>query len=600
MGHYKSNTNDIKFFMREIISVDNLYKNSRFNEYDMATIENILEEMKNLSENLLSESFKIDESDKIKFDRDRNKVILGNKFKKVYKDFIASSWPQMELPTELGGVDMPNTLKWALAELILGSNPALMFYTINFAFTKVAYNYGNERDKKIATLMASKNWGATMVLTEPEAGSDVGSMRTEAVMREDGTWSLKGNKRFITSGDQDLTENIIHFVLARPKGRETGTKNLSLFLVPKYNFDLESGNLKNRNGIYATKMEDKMGLTDSATCEMILGEKEECIGYLLNDEHNGIYQMFKIIEFARMLIGAKSISTLSTGYLNALEYAKIRVQGGDITKLQDKNSKRVEIINHPDVRRSLLKQKSYSEGLRALLLYTAQIQDLILLDPENKKLKDLNDLLLPVVKGYGSERAYRLLGEETLQVFGGSGYTKDYPIEQYLRDAKIDTLYEGTTAIQGLDLFFRKIVKNYGQAISQLKDEILLYLEKTKNEKDSRALKDVISKYEEVLEELIARTIKGNEELYTVGLNTSNFLYITGDIILAYLHLKMSDRAKELLQDKNTKDYKEEYLEGKIISQKYFFNYTLKETLALLESIKEEDGEVMRKSKNIF
>ena len=319
--------------------------------------------------------------------------------------------------------------------------------------------------------MVDKQWGATMMLTEPDAGSDVGAGRSKAVKQADGTWHITGTKRFITSGDADLFENIVHFVLARPEGHGPGTKGLSLFLIPKFMFDFETGALGKRNGVYVTNVEHKMGLNVSSTCEMNLGEKEPAVGYLLGEVHDGIAQMFKIIEFARMMVGTKAISTLSAGYQQALAYAKTRVQGGDMKDMANKASPRVTIINHPDVRRSLMTQKAYAEGIRALVPYTASIQDKVLLakaagksEDEIKDLEHLNDLLLPIVKGYGSERAWTLLGTESLQTFGGSGFTQDWPLEQYVRDAKIDTLYEGTTAIQGLDFFFRKIIKDNGSA----------------------------------------------------------------------------------------------------------------------------------------
>ena len=305
---------------------------------------------------------------------------------------------------------------------VLGSNPSVHIYASGFAFAHVAYMLGTDEQKKIAKLMVENDWGATMQLTEPDAGSDVGAGRSKAVQQPDGTWHITGTKRFITSGDSDLNPNIIHYVLARPEGAGPGTKGLSLFLIPKFMFDFETGELGKRNGVYVTNVEHKMGLNVSATCEMNLGEKEPAVGYLLGDVHNGIAQMFKIIEFARMMVGTKAIATLSAGYQQALAYAKTRVQGGDMKVMNDKASPRVTIIKHPDVRRSLMTQKAYAEGMRALILYTASIQDAVQLAKANgeaqEKIDDLealNDLLLPIVKGYGSEKSWVLLGTESLQ-----------------------------------------------------------------------------------------------------------------------------------------------------------------------------------------
>src|SRR3954466_8765605 len=309
--------------------------------------------------------------------------------------------------------------------------------------------------------MVDRGWGAAMVLTEPDAGSDVGAGRTKAVEQPDGSWHIEGVKRFITSAVNDMVENVIHLVLARPEGAGAGTKGLSLFVVPEWHFDPETGELGERNGAFVTNVEHKMGLKASTTCELRFGEIDgiPAKGWLVGDVHEGIAQMFQVIEHARMMVGTKAIATLSTGYLNALEYAKTRVQSADLTRASDKTAPRVTIIHHPDVRRSLMLNKAYAEGLRALVIYTSAAQDRIIVGEhegaDTSADEAINDLLLPIVKGVGSERSYDQLAQ-ALQVFGGSGYLQDYPLEQYIRDAKIDTLYEGTAAIQAQDFFFRK------------------------------------------------------------------------------------------------------------------------------------------------
>ena len=336
---------------------------------------------------------------------------------------------------------------------------------------------GNEQQKRWAAMALERGWAATMVLTEPDAGSDVGAGRAKAIAQPDGTWHIEGVKRFISGGDVgDTAENIFHLVLARPEGAGPGTKGLSLFYVPKYLFDPDTLELGPRNGVFATGLEHKMGLKSSPTCELTFGAHGiPAVGYLVGDVHNGIAQMFTVIENARMTIGVKAAGTLSTGYLNALAFAKERVQGADLTQMTDKAAPRVTIIHHPDVRRSLMTQKAYAEGLRALYMYAAAhqnddvAQQVSGASPEMAHRVD--DLLLPVVKGVGSERAYELL-TESLQTFGGSGFLQDYPIEQYIRDAKIDSLYEGTTAIQALDLFFRKIVRDRGEALAHVAAQI--------------------------------------------------------------------------------------------------------------------------------
>ena len=443
--------------------------------------------------------------------------------------------------------------------------------------------------------MIEKQWGATMVLTEPDAGSDVGSGRTRAHLQEDGTWHIEGVKRFITSGEHDMSENILHLVLARPVGIEgvggPGTKGLSLFIVPKFDFDLKSGELTGeRNGAYVTNVEKKMGIKVSTTCEVTFGENTPARGWLLGEVHDGIAQMFQVIENARMLVGTKAIATLSSGYLNALEYAKTRVQGADLMQAADKSAPRVTITHHPDVRRSLMTQKSYSEALRALVLYTATWQDRVQIADHNGERDELaervNDLLLPIVKGYGSERSWVLLGTESLQTFGGSGFLQDYPIEQYVRDAKIDTLYEGTTAIQGQDLFFRKIVKDQAQALGHIAEQVETFVKKgeaSSTDSDGRLKveRELLAKGLEDGQAIVGTLIdqlmssdpnaEGGDQrnIYKVGLNTSRLLMALGDIICSWLLLRQAEVALEKLGGEVSEKDKLFY-EGKVAAAQFF------------------------------
>jgi hypothetical protein len=510
--------------------------------------------------------------------------------KKSFRALMDSGAWQLELPEALGGQVTPPSVQWAVHELNIGANPAALLYSAGPKFAYALWATGNERDQRIAEIMIDRLWGATMVLTEPDAGSDVGAGRTKATAQPDGTWHIEGVKRFITSGEHDLTENIIHLVLARPQGVEgvggPGTKGLSLFIVPKFHFDLETGELTERNGVFATNLEKKMGIKGSATCELTFGGTEvPASGWLLGEVHDGIAQMFRMIEHARMLVGAKAIATLSTGYLNALEYAKTRIQGADLTQAADRTAQRVTIAHHPDVRRSLMTQKSFTEGLRALLLYTATVQDRIAIARADGTLDEpaerLNDLLLPIVKGYGSERSWVLLGTESLQTFGGSGFLIDYPIEQYVRDAKIDTLYEGTTAIQGQDLFFRKIVKDRGRALADLSAQINEWIGREggngqlKEERAllQRSLEDVRAIVATMINDLGASAPgiphSDPRNVYKIGLNTTRLLMAIGDVICSWLLLRGAEVALERLND-DLPPAEKSFYEGKVGSGRWF------------------------------
>ncbi|MFI0737954.1 acyl-CoA dehydrogenase [Streptomyces sp. NPDC021100] len=578
MGHYKSNLRDIEFNLFEVLGRDKLYGTGPFAEMDVETAKDILSEIARLSENELAASYADTDRNPPVFDPETNTAPVPDTFKKSYQAYMDAEWWRLGIPEEIGGTVAPRSLLWGFAETILGSNPAVWMYSSGPAFAGVLFAEGTEQQKHIAKIAVEKQWGSTMVLTEPDAGSDVGAGRTKAVQQEDGSWHITGVKRFITSGEHDMADNILHYVLARPEGAGPGTKGLSLFLVPKYEFDFETGELGARNGVYATNVEHKMGLKASNTCEMTFGDKHPAKGWLIGEKHDGIRQMFMIIEFARMMVGTKAIATLSTGYLNALEYAKERVQGPDLANFTDKKAPKVTITHHPDVRRSLMTQKAYAEGMRALVLYTAAVQDEILVKEaageDTKALNGLNDLLLPIVKGYGSEKSYEQLAQ-SLQTFGGSGYLQEYPIEQYIRDAKIDTLYEGTTAIQGQDFFFRKIVRDQGQALTTLSEEIKKFLAEAAGGEELAAAREQLAKAAGELEAIVgtmltdlAATEKDVKSIYKVGLNTTRLLMASGDVVVGYLLLRGAAVAAEKLPAAAAKD--KAFYTGKIAAAKFF------------------------------
>jgi alkylation response protein AidB-like acyl-CoA dehydrogenase len=433
-------------------------------------------------------------------------------------------------------------------------------YCNGATFAKILWELGTSEQRHFAELAVEREWGATMVLTEPDAGSDVGAGRTKAVEQPDGTWHIEGVKRFITVGEHDLTENIFHLVLARPEGAAPGTKGLSMFLVPKFHVNPD-GSPGERNGVRATNVEHKMGLKVSTTCELTFGGDpgRPAVGTLVGGVHDGIRQMFMIIEHARMMVGFKAIETLSTGYLNALDYAKNRVQGPDLTKQNDKASPRVTIIHHPDVRRMLMLQKAYTEGMRSLVLYTATQQDRVQIAAAQGE-KDAaaaarNDLLLPVVKALGAERAYEML-TLSLQTLGGSGFLQDYPIEQYIRDSKIDSLYEGTTAIQSLDFFFRKLVRDQGAGVKALLAEVASFA--SAEDPDGRlkteraAIGDGVTAFEAMLTAMTGFLIGAFErpdEIYKIGQQSVRLLLAFGDLIVAWLLGRQAEIAVRALDN---------------------------------------------------
>ncbi|KAA1251935.1 acyl-CoA dehydrogenase [Mycobacterium simiae] len=611
MSHYKSNVRDQVFTLFDVLGVDKVFGDGEFSDLDVDTAREMLVEVSRLAEGPVAASFVEGDRNPPVFHPKTHSVTLPDQFKDSVRAFIDAGWGKAGIDEALGGTPMPKSLVWALHEHILGANPAVWMYGGGAGFANIFYHLGTEEQKAWAVMAAERNWGSTMVLTEPDAGSDVGAGRTKAVRQADGSWHIDGVKRFITSGDSDdLFENIFHLVLARPEGAGPGTKGLSLFFVPKFLFDFKTGELGERNGVFVTNVEHKMGLKVSTTCELSLGQHGvPAKGWLVGEVHNGIAQMFEVIEQARMMVGTKAIATLSTGYLNALEYAKSRVQGADLTQMTDKTAPRVTITCHPDVRRSLMTQKAYAEGLRALYLYTATFQDAAVAEAvhgvDAKLAAKVNDLMLPIVKGVGSEQAYAKL-TESLQTLGGSGFLQDYPIEQYIRDAKIDSLYEGTTAIQAQDFFFRKIIRDKGVALAHVSGQIQEFVDsesgngrlKTERALLAKALADVQAMAATLTGYLMAAQ-QDVTSLYKVGLGSVRFLMSVGDLVIGWLLQRQAAVAVAALDAGATGDDRA-YYEGKIAVASFFAKNFLPLLTSTREVIETLDNDIMELDEAAF
>ena len=578
MGHFKSNLRDIEFNLFEVLNRQDVLGAAPYADVDEDTVRGILDEVNRLATGPVAESYAEADRNPPVFDPAAHSVKIPEAFRRSYRAFMDAEWFRLELPPELGGTSVPRSVIWAVGEMILGANPAVWMYADVGSFSRALWQLGTPEQRRVAQHAVAGQWGYTMVLTEPDAGSDVGAGRTRAIQQPDGTWHIEGVKRFITSAEHDLSDNILHLVLARPEGAGPGTKGLSMFLVPKYLVGPD-GELGERNGVYVTGVEHKMGLKVSTTCELTFGAEHPAVGTLVGGVHDGIRQMFMIIEAARMMVGTKAISTLSTGYLNALDFAKNRVQGADLKQMTDKAAPRVTIMHHPDVRRSLMLQKAYAEGMRALVYYTASIQDTVQIaaargEPDEQAAA-LNDLLLPVVKGVGSERAFELL-TQSLQTLGGSGYLQDYPIEQYLRDAKIDSLYEGTTAIQGLDLYFRKIVRNGGTALGQLTSQIREFAAADGGNGRLKAERAALARAAGDVEAIaagmngfLAASVEQPAEIYRAGLNTTRLLLALGDLVIGWMLARQAEVALEQL-DAGAKPGDQAFYEGKVAAARFF------------------------------
>ncbi|MCW2663880.1 MAG: fadE15 [Mycobacterium sp.] len=609
MSHYIANVRDLEFNLFEVLQVGAVLGAGRYSDLDEDTVRTILAEAARLAEGPVAESFAAADRNPPVFDPVEHTISVPDELAKTVRAIKEAGWWRLGMAEEIGGIPAPPPLAWAVNEMTVCANPSANFFNFGPFMAQALFEEGNEQQRQWAAIGVERGWQATMVLTEPDAGSDVGAGRTKAIGQSDGTWHIEGVKRFISGGDVGETaENIFHLVLARPEGAGPGTKGLSLFYVPKYLFDPETFELGSRNGVFATGLEHKMGIKSSPTCELTFGDGDvPAVGYLVGDVHNGIAQMFTVIEQARMTIGVKAAGTLSTGYLNALAFAKERVQGADLTQMADKTAPRVTIIHHPDVRRSLMTQKAYAEGLRALYMYAAAHQDgdvaqrVSGADPGMTH--RIDDLLLPIVKGVSSERAYEIL-TESLQTLGGSGFLVDYPLEQYIRDSKIDSLYEGTTAIQALDFFFRKIVRDRGEALQFLTAQISTTIEtcdealKPQAELVQTALDDVTAMTGALTGFLMSAT-QHPTEIYKVGLGSVRYLLAVGDLLIGWRLLVHAGVAHAALADAPSTSDKSFY-QGKIATATFFAKNMLPKLTAQRTVIESIDDDIMRVSEDAF
>ena len=566
----------------------------------------ILREVARLSEGPIADSFVEADRNPPRFVPGKHTITVPDSVRPAVAAFKDAGWWRIGMSEVVGGMPAPAPVAWAVNEMMVCANPAIQWYSTP-VMSQVLGLVGTEQQKQWARIGLERGWTGTMALTEPDAGSDVGAGRTKAIAQPDGTWHIEGVKRFISGGDVgDTAENLFHLVLARPEGAGPGTKGLSLFYVPKYLFDPDTLDLRERNGVFATALEEKMGIKASPTCELTFGATDiPAVGYLVGDMHDGIAQMFKAIQYARMMVGIKSIGTLSTAYLHALDYAQQRVQGPDLTRFTDKNAPRVPITRHPDVRRSLILQKAYAEGLRALYMYAAahsyEFGVALVAGVDADLAARVHDLLLPIVKGVGSEKSYQWINE-SLQTLGGSGYLKDYPIEQYIRDTRIDSLYEGTTAIQSLDFVFRKIARDRGVALAHVAGQIAAFIDNITGDrlKAERALLQAALSDVQAMTGTLTTYLLAAEhnptELYKIGLVSVAFLHAVGDLLIAWRLLVQADIAAAAL-DAGADD---SFYRGKLAAASFFAKTILPAISATRAVVENVDTDLMDLADDAF
>jgi len=575
MAQLVADRRDVDFVLHEQLEVEKLSAFEKFEDFNKKTIDLVVSEARNLALKELLTCMKDADEQGCTFENGTVKV--PEAFHRVYDLFKEGEWIAMCDDPEYGGQGMPHVVAMASDNYFNGANYPFMLHNILIhGAGKLVERFGTEKQKQLfLKKMYTGEWGGSMLLTEPEAGSDVGALTTKAVKNDDDTYTITGNKIFISSGDNDLVENIIHPVLARIEGAPEGTSGISLFLVPKFWIN-DDGSQGEFNDIVCTGIEEKMGIHGSPTCSMALGGKGQCRGTLLGKENKGMMAMFVMMNEARLHVGMQGFSCASASYLNALNYARERVQGKHLQS--GKDAPGVPIIQHPDIRRTLLTMKSYSEGMRSILFYIGLLQDMVKVtedEVEKTKNQGLIDVLIPVAKGYITDRAFEMCSNG-IQVFGGYGFTKEYPQEQLLRDCKITQIYEGTNGIQAMDLLARKLFLNKGQSFKDLIDEIQKTIDKAAGMDNLKGLALNLDKALGQLKEVaqnIGETLR-SENMMTAFANATPFLDVTGDVIMAWMHLWRAVVAIEKLEQKPKKKDLEFY-NGLLKSAQFFINTIL-------------------------
>jgi len=602
MAQYIADRRDVDFVLHEQLQVEDLNRYKRFADFNKKTVDMIVSEARNLAIKALLPTQEIGDREGCKFDN--GKVTVPEPFHRAYELLREGEWVSMTEDPEWGGQGMPTTIALAANDYLLGANYAFMIYLgLTHGAGKLIESFGtDEQKRRFLKKMYSGEWSGTMLLTEPEAGSDVGALTTTAVKNDDGTYSITGNKIFISGGEHDLTENIIHPVLARIEGAPEGTKGISLFIVPKIWVN-DDGSLGEFNDVVCTGIEEKMGIHGNSTCSLTLGGKGKCKGMLLGEENKGMRAMFQMMNEARLLVGLQGLACASPAYMYALDYARQRLQGKHLLQIMDKNAPSVPIIQHPDVRRQLMMMKVYVEGIRSLLYYVGMCEDRIKVseDAEEKlKYQGVIDVLIPIAKGYVTDRSFEVCSHG-IQVYGGYGYIKDYPMEQLLRDCRITMIYEGTNGIQAMDLLGRKLGLNKGKPVMDLLGEIqktIAMAKKTQGlEEFAAKLEDMVNKLGEVA--LHMGTMAMSLKVMNAFAFAHPFMEVCGDVVMAWMLLWRATIASQKLEKKPGKKDAAFY-NGQIKSAEFFIYSILPITFGKMKAILAMNGAAVEIEEDSF
>jgi hypothetical protein len=602
MAQVIADRRDVDFVLHEQLNVGALSEHDKYAEFNKKTVDLIISEARNLAIKEILPTFKEGDEQGCRFEN--GQVVVPESFQRAYDLFVEGEWLAMPEDPEYGGQGMPRTVALAAGDYFNGANYAFMMYPgLTHGAALLVEAFGTDRQKQLYLKnMFTGKWTGTMLLTEPEAGSDVGNLTTTAVKNDDGSYSITGSKIFISAGEHDLVENIVHPVLARIEGAPAGTKGISLFLVPKYRVR-EDGSLGDLNDVVCTGIEHKMGIHGNATCSLTLGGKGQCVGELLGEENKGMRAMFLMMNEARLLVGMQGFCCASASYMNAVNYARERIQGKNLLQMMDPDAPGVPIIQHPDVRRMLISMKSYVDGMRSLLYYAGLLSDRMEITDdvaEKAKLQGMLDLLIPICKGYVTDKAFEVCSTG-VQVYGGYGFIKEYPQEQLLRDCRITMIYEGTNGIQAMDLLGRKLGMNKGKPIMDLMGEIQAVIAQAKA---IDGLGDPAAKLEKALNRLgeVAMHLGAtamSPKVMSAFAFAHPFMEASGDVVMAWMLLWRAVVAAQKLE-KGAKKKDKPFYEGQLKGVQYFTQAVLPVTMGKMDAIMATSDAAVEISEDAF
>ena len=519
-------------------------------------------------------------------------------FKEAYQQFVESGWGTLSAPTDFGGQGMPHIVSTAFQEFMISSNMAFAMYPglSHGAIAAILAKGSDEQKHKYVPKMVSGEWGGTMNLTEPQCGTDLGLIRTKAEPQDDGSYKISGTKIFISSGEHDLTDNIIHLVLAKTPGAPDTSKGISLFIVPKFIVN-DDGSLGERNGVSCGSIEHKMGIHGNSTCVM---NYDEATGWLVGEEMKGLAAMYIMMTEARLGVGLQGLGVDETAYQNAVVYAGDRRQGRALTGPAEPDEKADTLFVHPDVRRMLMEGKALTEGLRALCLWGALQVDLAD-EAESEEARQLADdlvgLLTPVIKGYGTDKGYEV-ATNAQQVYGGHGYIAEWGMEQYVRDARIAMIYEGTNGVQAMDLVGRKLPRNGGRAVQAF---FKLVTDEVAEAKGNEKLKDIAEALEKALGQLQAASMwcmaNGMKDPDQVGAGAHSYMHLMGIVATGLMWLRMATAAQKAI-DEGSDD--KAFYEAKLVTARFFAERIMPDAGALRRKIEGGAGSLMALEPEMF